>query len=115
MLRVATIRVTVSRKIGEPNYGSRGAEVSLEIEIPANEQAEMQTIIARAYAQATKAVDDQLARTERAPQKAAEAPAPSVPAAPAPSLPTPPSPPPSSNGTATEKQVRAIYALGKQK
>ena len=69
MLRVATIRVTASRKVGEPNYGSRAAEVSLEIEIPANEQADIQTVIVRAYAQATKAVDDQLARTEPASKK----------------------------------------------
>jgi hypothetical protein len=127
MSRIARISVTACRKVGEPNYGSRGAEVSLEIEIPANEQADPQTIIARAFAQVTKAVDDQLARAERVPQKAAEAPspaAPPTPAAPAPSSPAPPassappSPPPSSNGTATqatEKQARAIFALGKLK
>jgi hypothetical protein len=116
MSRIARISVSASRKVGEPNYGSRGAEVSLEIEIPVNEQADTQTIIARAYAQATKAVDDQLARTERVPSKAAEPQSPPAPTSPAPSA--PPSAPPSSNGTpaqATEKQIRAIYALGKQK
>jgi hypothetical protein len=115
MSRIARISVSVGRKVGEPNFSSRGAEVSLEIEIPSTEQADTQTIIARAYAQATKAVDDQLARTERAPSKAAEPQSPAAPTSPAPS---PSSPPPSSNGTpaqATEKQVRAIYALGKQK
>jgi hypothetical protein len=127
MSRIARISVTACRKVGEPNYSSRGAEVALEIEIPATEQADTQAIITRAFAQVTKAVDDQLARTERVPQKAAEAPspaAPPTPAAPAPSPPTSPtppaasSPPPTSNGTpaqATEKQARAIFALGKLK
>jgi hypothetical protein len=121
MSRIARISVTACRKVGEPNYGSRGAEVSLEIEFPANEQADIQTVIARAFAQATKAVDDQLARTERAPQRAAEAPSPAAPpvqASPAPSPSAAPSPPPSANGApaqATEKQVRAIYTLGEQK
>ena len=124
MSRISKISVSVCRKVGEPNYSSRGADVGIEIEIPANEQGDPQTIIARAFAQATKAVDDQLARTERDLSKAGEAqplaPPPS-PAPPSPSSPTPsapPSPPPSSNGApagATEKQIRAIYALGKQK
>src|SRR5262249_34920959 len=116
MPRISTIRISASRKVGESNYGSRGAEVSLEIEIPAKEQVDIQTIAARAFAQATKAIEDQLARTEREPQKATEPPSPTAPPSPTPSA--RPSPPPSTNGTptqATEKQIRAIYALGKQK
>src|SRR5262249_47550480 len=57
----------------------------LEIDIPANEQADITGITARAFAQAAKSVDEQFARTERVATKAAEAQ--TVAAPPAPSSP----------------------------
>ena len=53
----------VSRKVGEPNYGSRGASVNLELELEsqaAQDTEQLQGKIRRLFAMAKKAVDEEL-------------------------------------------------------
>ena len=60
-----TVQVGFSRKVGEPNYGSRGASVQLEVELDrgAIEDGErFQSEIERFFEQARVAVDRELHR-----------------------------------------------------
>jgi hypothetical protein len=53
----------VSRKIGEPNYGSRGASVNVELELESsvvNDTDALYEKIRRLFALAKKSVDDEL-------------------------------------------------------
>jgi len=53
----------VSRKIGEPNYGSRGASVNVELELESsvvNDTEALYEKIRRLFALAKKSVDDEL-------------------------------------------------------
>ena len=58
-----------SRKVGEPNYGSRGASVNVELELESNLIGDPDALVARIedlFALAKKSVDAELA--ENAPQ-----------------------------------------------
>ncbi len=53
----------VSRKVGEPNYGSRGASVNVELELESsvvNDTEALYEKIRRLFALAKKSVDDEL-------------------------------------------------------
>lgn len=55
--------VGLSKKIGEPNYGSRGASVNLELEVEAgliNQPDELQDRIRRLFRLAKSSVDEEL-------------------------------------------------------
>lgn len=62
----------LSRKIGEPDYGSRGASVNLELEVEGhlvNEPDALQDRIRRLFVLARQAVDEELnGRTESPPR-----------------------------------------------
>ena len=60
----------VSRKIGEPNYGSRGASVNVELELESsvvNDTEALYEKIRRLFALAKKSVDDELGISASAP------------------------------------------------
>ena len=96
------LNVGLSKKMGEPNYGSRGASVNLELEVDTmlvNRPAELQDRIRQLFLLAQDSIEEQLAR------------------------PPATSPPPESgNGPqrgegprpATESQARAIYAIARR-
>ncbi len=103
----------VSRKVGEPNYGSRGASVSVELELESTAAQDNKLLhdkIRRLFALAKSSVDEEFGL---APAKVA-APAPSQ----APNAPTPNHTGPVSNGNttkpATDGQLRAIWAICNQ-
>lgn len=57
------LNVGLSKKIGEPNYGSRGASVNLELEVEAglvNQPDELQDRIRRLFRLAKASVDEEL-------------------------------------------------------
>lgn len=107
-----------SRKVGEANYGSRGASVNLELEIAtetARDADGLQERIRRLFALAKKAVDDELNGSADIEQPAARQPGRAANGGNA----SPPgdrvaSPPPSDSGpAATNKQVKLIMDLGR--
>jgi hypothetical protein len=58
------LNVGVSRKVGEPNYGSRGASINLELEVDQSlieHPSRLKQRIQKLFALARAAVDDQLA------------------------------------------------------
>ena len=60
------IHIALSRKIGVPNYGSRGATVGLEIDVGsdlAHQPRQLQQRISQLFALATQAVDRQLSES----------------------------------------------------
>jgi hypothetical protein len=57
------LNIAISRKIGEPNYGSRGATVGLEMEVDSslvNEPRKLHERIARLFRLANKSIDAEL-------------------------------------------------------
>ena len=101
-----------SRKVGEANYGSRGASVNVELELATDAARDgdgLHEKIRRLFALARKAVDEELA----SPAPAGEAePAPASPQTPAASRPSG-----SANGSApaSNKQTKLIMDLGQQR
>lgn len=60
----------VSRKVGEPNYGSRGASVNVELELESavvNDTDALHEKIRRLFALAKKSVDEELGVSTSAP------------------------------------------------
>jgi hypothetical protein len=60
-----TVNVGFSRKVGEPNYGSRGASVHVEVELDRSEMEDgeqFQSEIEKIFEQARDAVDRELLR-----------------------------------------------------
>jgi hypothetical protein len=91
------LNIAISRKVGERNYGSRGATVGLEMEVDSSlvdQPRELHQRIARLFRLAKASVDRELAaQTDAYNRTAAEAPHPRP---------------------ATANQVRAIHAIAKQ-
>lgn len=59
------LNIGLSRKVGEPNYGSRGASIHLEVELEngvLNDPALMRDRVQDLYALARQSVDDELQR-----------------------------------------------------
>ena len=59
------LNIGLSRKVGEPNYGSRGASIHLEVELEngvLNDPAAMRDHVQDLYALARQSVDDELQR-----------------------------------------------------
>ena len=57
------LNIAMSRKVGEPNYGSRGATVGLELEVDSslvNEPKQLHERIARLFRLAKESIDDEL-------------------------------------------------------
>ena len=57
------LNIGLSKKVGEPNYGSRGASVNLELEVEAglvNQPDELQDRIRRLFRLAKSSVDEEL-------------------------------------------------------
>ena len=90
------LNIAMSRKVGEPNYGSRGATVGLEMEVDsslANEPQQLHERIARLFQLAKQSIDAELGSRSANGQHA--------------------SPADSASGTrmATANQIRAIHAI----
>ena len=112
---VAMIKLNcgVSRKVGEPNYGSRGASVNVELELESSVVQDAELLhekIRKLFALAKASVDEELGLTGR--------PAGTNPAAPQPANgngQAPGQPSAGANGNrsrpATESQLRAIWAI----
>jgi hypothetical protein len=61
------LNIAMSRKIGEPNYGSRGATVGLEMEVDSslvNQPRQLHERIARLFRLAKQSVDRELGTTD---------------------------------------------------
>ena len=61
------LNVGFSRKIGEPNYGSRGASIHLEVKLDSGvlcDPDNMRACVHRLYALARQSVNDELQRTD---------------------------------------------------
>ena len=61
------LNVGFSRKVGEPNYGSRGASIHLEVELDSGvlcDPDNMRACVHRLYALARQSVDDELQRKD---------------------------------------------------
>lgn len=110
---VIKLNCGISRKVGEPNYGSRGASVNVELELESAAAQDTNLLhdrIRRLFAIAKSSVDEELgiAAIAGAPQQSSQ---PS-------GAPTPSHTSPSSNGNstkpATEAQLRAIWAICNQ-
>lgn len=110
------LNVGVSKKVGEANYGSRGASAHLEVELGGanlHEPEKFQTRIRKLFDLVRQAVEEELHRDG----------APATPTPPAPP-PVPTSPPQAPNGNgkpnggasrpATPAQCKALYALARQ-
>lgn len=103
----------VSRKVGEPNYGSRGASVNVELELESATVQDPKLLhekIRRLFALAKTSVDEELGLAN-------------APAMPPASNPAPNSQPPHHTGApangnggkpATDSQLRAIWAISNQ-
>lgn len=92
------LNVGWSRKAGEPNYGSRGASVHLELEVEAglvNQPEELQDRIRKLYRLAKSAVDEELNGTCNSPKPQQNG----------------NGQPRSQNRPATQSQCRAIHAI----
>ena len=98
-----TLTVSQSKKIGEPNYGSKGASVSLQVEVDsalASDPSRLQQQIRELFRQAGAAVEQELFGQDAAPAEPRNG-----------------SPPTNGNGNrsnsrrATQSQVRAIHAI----
>ncbi len=112
---VIKLNCGISRKIGEPNYGSRGASVNLELELDSNAVSDPQKLqerIRRLFAMAKAAVDEELGTGASTPATNEPSPSPAAP----PSQPT--NGQQNGNGNAakpaTESQRRAIWAICNQ-
>jgi hypothetical protein len=63
------LNIALSRKIGEPNYGSRGATVGLEMEVDSSlldQPRQLHERIARLFRLAKQSVDRELGTSDRA-------------------------------------------------
>jgi hypothetical protein len=90
------LNIAMSRKVGQPNYGSRGATVGLEMEVDsslANEPQQLHERITRMFQLAKQSIDAELGSRSANGQHA--------------------SPADSTSGTrmATANQIRAIHAI----
>ncbi len=91
------LSITSSRKIGQPNFGSRGAVVGLELEVDPNlleRLPQLHRRIAKLFAVAKHAVDRELTLAKRDALNSPESDTASVPAR-----------------LATVRQVRALFAI----
>ena len=99
------LTVSQSKKIGEPNYGSKGASVTLQIEVDssmANDPSRLQQQIQKLFQQSRAAVEQELIGRDAPPAEPRNS-----------------SPPANGNGNgsrtndrrATQSQVRAIHAI----
>jgi hypothetical protein len=91
------LNIAMSRKVGEPNYGSRGATVGLEMEVDSNlvdQPHQLHERIARLFRLAKESIDQELGC--RSPGASSNSDAAS---------------PGSRNRPATVNQVRAIHAI----
>ena len=69
------LNVSVSKKIGQPDFGSLGASCAVEVEMPCNIIDDLEAFHRQArnvYVAATQAVNDELARHQHAGEAAAE-------------------------------------------
>ena len=103
----------ISRKVGEPNFGSRGASVNVELELDSAAAQDAKLLhdrIRRLFALAKASVDEELgiAAANEAPQQPSQ---PSNPPAPSHTAPTSNG---NSNKPATDGQLRAIWAICNQ-
>jgi len=100
-----TLTVSQSKKIGEPNFGSKGASVTLQIEVDsslANDPSRLQQQIQKLFQQSRAAVELELFGRDAPPAEPHNG-----------------SPPANGNGNgsrtngrrATQSQVRAIHAI----
>jgi len=100
-----TLTVSQSKKIGEPNFGSKGASVTLQIEVDsslASNPSQLQQQIRELFQQSRAAVEQELFGRDAAPAEPRNG-----------------SPPANGNGNghrsngrrATQSQVRAIHAI----
>ncbi len=101
----------VSRKVGEPNYGSRGASMNLELELESSAAQDTKLLhekIRRLFALARSSVDEELGLVQT-PSTGASQPAQSDGGAPQ----AAPGPAANGNGSrpVTEGQLRAIRAI----
>ena len=104
----------VSRKVGEPNYGSRGASVNVELELESSAAQDAELLhekIRRLFALAKASVDEELSLTAKPGTAAAPPPAPAA------SDQGAPNPGANGNGVrrATDSQLRAIWAICKRR
>lgn len=106
------VNVGLSRKVGEPNYGSRGASVNLELEVEsglASEPDSLRDRVRQLFRMARSAVDEELSAASPGTESG--------------QVNSQPGAPNGSNGyrngsgahcsgrSATQSQVRAIYAI----
>ena len=107
----AKLNIGLSRKVGEANYSSRGASVNLEVELDSGTISDRQLLRRRVrslYAMARRSVEEELGR---APEGASNEPVRSSNSG-HPNGNGHPTEPPA--GTATQSQVRAIFAIAKR-
>ena len=107
----AKLNIGLSRKVGEANYSSRGASVNLEVELDSGTISDRQLLRRRVrslYAMARRSVEEELGRS---PEGASNEPVRSSNSE-HPNGNGHPTEPPA--GTATQSQVRAIFAIAKR-
>jgi len=109
------LNIGLSRKVGEANYGSRGASVNLEVEIDSgviSDQQRFQERVRSLYAMARRSVNEELNITSE--ESDAESSSP-----PASNDPSPCNGSPATNRAgvthATAGQVRVIYAITRRR
>lgn len=109
------LNVGVCRKVGEANFGSRGASINLEAELDASivsDQHRFKERVRSLYAMARRSVNEELNITSKESDAESSSPPPS-------SEPSPRNENAASNRTgvtpATESQVRAIYAIARRR
>ena len=109
------LNVGVSRKVGQPDYGSLGASCNVEVELDAGllqDPEQLQGRVRDAYVAAHRAVHDELARL----QGTAKDPALELPRRAGPTRDTRPAPRASTTTPpATDNQLRAIRALARRR
>ena len=107
----AKLNIGLSRKVGEANYSSRGASVNLEVELDSGTISDRQLLRRRVrslYAMARRSVEEELGRS---PEGASNEPVRSSNSG-HPNGNGHPTEPPA--GTATQSQVRAIFAIARR-
>ena len=107
----AKLNIGLSRKVGEANYSSRGASVNLEVELDSGTISDRQLLRRRVrslYAMARRSVEEELGRSSdgasNEPVRSSNSGHPNGNGH--------PTEPPA--GTATQSQVRAIFAIAKR-
>ena len=109
------INIGIYRKVGEANFGSRGASINLEAELDASivsDQHRFKERVRCLYAMARRSVNEELNITSKESDAESSSPPPS-------SEPSPRNGNAASNRTgvtpATASQVRAIYAIARRR